>query len=92
MLAKESVAPSRRSSAGWMTESMGKWFIVVGRRHPMTLRRHDTGHCLLGKCGRCDTILVRSTQLLTRDGAAVRNVLAPEPHSELTSRFSSATR
>ena len=31
---KESVASSRRSSAGWMSENMGTWSVEVGRRHP----------------------------------------------------------
>ena len=34
--AKESVAPNQRSSAGWMPESMGKWFVGVGLKHPVT--------------------------------------------------------
>ena len=34
---KESVAPIRRSSAGWMPESTGKWSVGVGRRHPVTM-------------------------------------------------------
>ena len=37
--AKESVAPSRRSSAGWMSESTDKWSVGVGRRHLVTMRK-----------------------------------------------------
>ena len=39
LLAKESVAPSQRSSAGWMPESIGRLSIGVGRRHPVTMRK-----------------------------------------------------
>ena len=35
--AKESVASSRRSSTGWMPESMGKWSVGMKRRHPVTM-------------------------------------------------------
>ena len=37
--AKMSVALSRRSSAGWMPESTGRWSVGVGRRHPVTMRK-----------------------------------------------------
>ena len=37
--AKESVTPSRRSSASWMSESTGRWSVGVGRRHPVTMRK-----------------------------------------------------
>ena len=39
LLAKESVASSRRNSAGWMPESIGRLSIGVGRRHPVTMRK-----------------------------------------------------
>ena len=38
-LAKESVAPWRRSSAGWMSEKTGRLSVGVGRRHPVTMRK-----------------------------------------------------
>ena len=38
-LAKESYAPWRRSSAGWMPERTGRLFVEVGRRHPVTMRK-----------------------------------------------------
>ena len=38
-LAKESVAFSRRSQAGWMPERTGSLSIGVGRRHPVTMRK-----------------------------------------------------
>ena len=37
--AKESVTPSQQSSAGWMPESMGRWFVGVGCRHPVTMHK-----------------------------------------------------
>ena len=38
-LAKESVAPCRRSSGGWMPERTGRLSVGVGRRHPVTIRK-----------------------------------------------------
>ena len=38
LLAKEIVAPSRRSSAGWMPESIDKVSIGVECRHLVTMR------------------------------------------------------
>ena len=38
-LAKESVAPWRRSSAGWMPERTERLSVGVGRRHPVTMRK-----------------------------------------------------
>ena len=38
-LAKESVAPWRRSSAGWMPESTERLSVGVGRMHSMTMRK-----------------------------------------------------
>jgi len=36
--ARDSVAPLRRSSAGWMPARMGRLSARVGRRHPVTIR------------------------------------------------------
>ena len=44
-LAKESVAPWRRSSAGWMPERTGRLSVGVGRRHPVTMPRGDDARC-----------------------------------------------
>ena len=38
-LAKESVAPCRRSSGGWMPERTGRLSVGVGRRHPVTMHK-----------------------------------------------------
>ena len=37
--AKENVVPKRQSSAGWMSERIGRWSVGVGRRHPVTIRK-----------------------------------------------------
>jgi len=37
--AKDSVAPMRRSSAGWMPARMGRLSAGVARRHPVTIRK-----------------------------------------------------
>ena len=36
---RDSVAPLRRSSAGWMPARIGRLFAGVGRRHPVTIRK-----------------------------------------------------
>ena len=38
-LAKESAAPKRWSSAGWMPKRIGSWSVGVWRRHPVTMRK-----------------------------------------------------
>jgi len=37
--ARDSVAPLRRSSAGWMPARIGRLSSVVGRKHPVTIRK-----------------------------------------------------
>ena len=34
---RDSVAPLRRSSAGWMPVRVGRLSVGVGRRHPVTI-------------------------------------------------------
>ena len=36
---RDSVAPLRRSSAGWMPARVGRLSAGVGRRHPVTIRK-----------------------------------------------------
>jgi len=36
---RDSVAPLRRSSAGWMPAKIGRLSAGVGRRHPVTIRK-----------------------------------------------------
>ena len=38
LLVKESVASSRRSSSGWMLESICRLSFRVGRRHPVAIK------------------------------------------------------
>ena len=38
-LARDSVAPLRRSSAGWMLARIGRLSAGVGSRHPVTVRK-----------------------------------------------------
>ena len=90
LLAKESVAPSRRSSAGCMLESIGRLSIGVRRRHPVTNEQSTVMQ---------DTVYNASLSAATqdwsavdRDRAAVQSVLAAATRSELASCFSSVTR
>ena len=64
--AKESVVPIRRSSAGWMPESMGGGPLEWDANIQWLCARRCSRHCLWDECERCDTRLVRSTQLLSR--------------------------
>ena len=73
-LAKESVAPERRSSADWVPERIGRWPIGVGQRHPVTMRKTSF-----------KTVDETSVCTATPNWCAVRRVLAPEPASRLTS-------
>ena len=44
-LARDSVAPLGRSSAGWMPARIGRLSAGVGRRHPVTIRKAIIFHC-----------------------------------------------
>ena len=92
-LAKESVAPWRRSSAGWMPESSERLSVGVGRRHPVTIRK-----ALLRTLSMKRVCALRhqagaqySAVEVVRDKAAVGIVLAPAPYRGLASRPSSET-
>ena len=37
--ARDSVAPLRRSSSGWMLARIGRVYVGVGRRHPVTIHK-----------------------------------------------------
>ena len=70
-LAKESVAPWRRSSADWMPERTRRLSVGVGRRHPVTMRKASLRTLSMrrwGEYARCDTKLEHSTQQLSRIG------------------------
>ena len=42
--ARDSVAPLRRSSAGWTPARMGRLSAGVGRSHPVTTSQHKGSH------------------------------------------------
>ena len=93
-LTKESVAPKRGSSAGWMPERIGRWSVGVERRHPVTMRKVSFKAlsmkrvCVLQH----QTGAQYSALEQTKNRAAVRNVLAPAPHPDPASRLRSVTR
>jgi len=45
--ARDSVAPLRRSSAGWMAARIGRLSVIVGRRHLVTIRKASLNKFLL---------------------------------------------
>ena len=66
--ARDSVAPLRQSSAGWMPAKIGRLFAGVGRRRPVTIRKASL---MAGQWGRCEhrgTRQERSTLLLNGPG------------------------
>ena len=93
-LAKESVAPKRRSSAGWMPEKVGRWSVGVGRRHLVTMRKASFKTLSMRRvCAlRHQTNAQYSAVELTKDRAALRSVLAPPSHYEPSSRLRSVMR
>ena len=92
-LAKESVASRWRSSAGWMPERTGRLSVGVGRRHPVTMRKASLKALSMRRVfALCHHAGAQYLAVEIRDEAAVRNVLAPAPHTEPESRLSSETR
>ena len=93
-LAKESVAPWQRSSAGWMPERTGRLSVGVGRRHPVTMRKASLRTLSMRRvCAlRHQADAQYSAVEYIRNKAAVCNVLAPAPHPEPASHLSSETR
>ena len=81
-LAKKSVAPWRRSSAGWMPERTGRLFVGVGRRHLVTLRKGSFRTLSMRRvCAlRHEAGAQYSAVEYIRDKTAVHNVLATAPH------------
>ena len=75
-LAKESVAPWRRSSAGWMPERIERFSVGMGRRHPVTMRKASLRTLSMRRvCAlRHQAGAQYSAVELIRDKAAVRNV------------------
>ena len=90
-LAKESVAPWRRSSAGWMSEKTGRLSVGVGRRHPVKMRKESLRTLSMRRvCALCHQAGAQYSSVEEiRSKVAVRNVLTPAPHSEPASRLGS---
>ena len=92
--AKESVAPSRRSSAGWMPAKTGKSSVCVGRNHSVTMREASMRMlsmrrvCVLRHQTRAQYSAIEKT----KERAEMYNVLAPAPHPDPASCLNSATR
>jgi len=89
---RDSVAPLRRSSAGWMPVRIGRLSASVGRRHPVTIRKASlvVGSMRRVRVLRHQTGAQYSAVECTRVRVAVRNVVAPAPQPEPASRFRSA--
>ena len=79
--ARESMAPLRRSSAGWMPARMGRLSTDVGRRHPVTIRKAllVARSMRLVRALRHQTGAQYSAVECTRAKVAVRNVVTPAP-------------
>ena len=93
-LAKENVAPWRRSSAGWMPERSGRLSVRVGRRHPVTMHKASLRTLSVRRvCAlRHQAGAQYSAVEWIRDKAAVHNVLEPAPNPEPAGRLSRETR
>ena len=93
-LAKESVAPNRRSSAGWMPARTGKSSVGVGRKHPLTMHKASLRMLSMRRVSvlQYQTGAQYSAVEYTEKRTEMRNVLAPAPHPDLASCLNSATR
>jgi len=92
--ARNSVAPLRRSSAGWMPARMERMSAGVGRRDPVTIRKASL---MAGSIRRVCALRHQagaqySAVECTRAKVAVHNVVAPAPQTEPASRLKSAKR
>jgi len=92
--ARDSVAPLRQSSTGWMPARIGRLSAGIARRHPVTVRKASLMAGLVRRVWelRQHTGARYSAVECTRAKVAVRNVGAPTPQSELASRLRSAMR
>ena len=92
--ARDSVAPMRRSSPGWMPANIGRLSTGVGRRHPVTIRKASlmAGSMRRVWALRHQTGAQYSAVECTKARAAIRRVVAPAPQPEPASRLMSATR
>jgi len=90
---RDSVAPLRRSSAGWVPARIGRLSAGVGRRHPVTIRKASL---MVGSVRRVwalrhQTGAQYSAVEWTRDRVAIRNGIPPAPQPEPASRLRSTT-
>ena len=90
--ARESVAPLRWSSTGWMPATI-RLSTGVGRRHPVTIRKASLMARSMRRVWalRHQTGAQYSAVEWTRVRVAVRRVVAPTPQPEPASRVKSAT-
>jgi len=86
---RDSVAPLRRSSAGWMPARVGRLSAGVGRRHPVTIRKASMRRvwALRHQAG-----VQYSAVECTRARVGIRRVVAPAHQPETANRLRSATR
>ena len=75
-LAKESVSPKQRSSAGWTPERIRRWSDGVGHRHRVTMRKASLSALSMRRvCAlRHQTGAQYSAVAYAKDRAAVRSV------------------
>jgi len=80
--ARDSVAPLRRSSAGWMSARIGRLSAGLGHRHPVTIGKASlmAGSMRQVWALRHQTGAQYSAVEWTRDRVAVRRVAVPAPH------------
>jgi len=92
--ARDSVAPLRRSSAGWMPPRIGRLSTGVRCRHPVTICKASlvVGSVRRVWALRHQTGAQYSAVQRTRARVAIRRVVAPAPQPEPASRLRSATR
>jgi len=92
--ARDSVAPWRRSSAGWMPARIGRLSAGVRRRHPVTIRKASLTAGSIRRVWtlRHQTGAQYSAVECTRARVAVGRVVAPAHRPEPASRLRSATR
>jgi len=92
--ARDSVAPSRRSSAGWMPARVVRLSTDVGRRHAVTVGKASliVVSMRLVWVLRHQTGAQHSAVECTNARVDIRRVVAPAPQPEPASRFRSPTR
>jgi len=92
--ARDTVAPLRRNSAGWMPARIGRLSAGVGHRHPVTVRKASlmAGSMRRIWALRHQTGTQFSAVEWTRARVAICRVVAPAPQPDPASRLRSGTR